>query len=142
MTRGQATFGVALVTVALLSTVVAGCSRADDSLEGTQWRLSEWTLSSLSPSDFTITAAFADGTISGRSGVNTYSGPYETGSGGSFSVGPLASTEIAGPERAMRAEGAYLTLLTQATSYELAEGQLTLFDGVGNESLIYRAASG
>ena len=137
--RGLATFGVAVV---LLSAVVAGCTRGGDPLEGTQWRLSEWTVSSLSPADFTITAAFADGTISGRSGVNSYSGPYETGSGGSFSAGPLASTEIAGPKPAMRAEGAYLTLLTQARSYELAEGRLTLFDGSGNESLVYRAASG
>ena len=137
--RGFATFGVAVV---LLSAVVAGCSRGGDPLEGTQWRLSEWTLSSLSPADFTITAAFADGTISGRSGVNTYSGPYEAGSGGSFSAGPLASTEIAGPKPAMRAEGAYLTLLTQARSYELAEGRLTLLDEGGNVSLIYRATSG
>ncbi len=137
--RGLATFGVAVV---LLSAFVAGCSRGGDPLEGTQWRLSEWTLSSLSPADFTITAAFADGTISGRSGVNSYSGPYEAGSGGSFSAGPLASTEIAGPKPAMRAEGAYLTLLTQARSYELAEGRLTLLDGSGNESLIYRATSG
>ena len=136
--RGFATFGVAVV----LLSAVAGCSRGGDPLEGTQWRLSGWTLSSLSPADFTITAAFADGTISGSSGVNTYSGPYETGSGGSFSAGPLASTEIAGPKPAMRAEGAYLTLLTQARSYELAEGRLTLLDEGGNVSLIYRATSG
>ena len=139
MRRGPATLGV---VVAVLVAVVVGCSRADDPLEGTQWRLDEWTLSSLRPADFTITAAFADGTISGRSGVNSYSGPYETGSGGSFSVEALTSTEIAGPEPAMRAEGAYLTLLTQASSYELADGRLTLTDGNGNELLIYRATSG
>ncbi len=136
--RGLATFGVAVV----LLSAVFGCSRGGDPLEGTQWRLSGWTLSSLSPADFTITAAFADGTISGRSGVNSYSGPYDAGSGGSFSVGPLASTEMAGPKLAMRAEGAYLTLLAQATSYELVEDRLTLLDGSGNESLVFAAASG
>ena len=64
------------------------------------------------------------------------------GSGGSFSVGPLASTEIAGPKPAMRAERAYLTLLAQARSYELSEDRLTLFDEGGTESLVFAAASG
>jgi heat shock protein HslJ len=47
---------------------------------------------------------------------------------------------MAGPEPAMRAEGAYMTLLGQARSYELTEGRLTLFDEGGNESLIFEAA--
>jgi heat shock protein HslJ len=128
--------------VALLLVGVVGCSRGDNPLDGTQWKLSDWTLSSLSPADFTITAKFADGRISGSSGVNSYSGPYRLGSGNAFGVGPLASTEMAGPEPAMRAEGAYLTLLGQATSYKLAEGRLTLFDGGENESLIFEAANG
>ena len=53
--------------------------------------------------------------------------------------GPLVSTEMAGPEPAMRAEGAYLTLLGQARSYRVDAGRLTLFDGDGNESLIFAA---
>jgi len=32
------------------------------------------------PGDFNITARFADGQISGHSGVNTYGGPYTVGS--------------------------------------------------------------
>jgi len=133
---------VLAVVVALVSLVVVGCSRGDDPLEGTRWRLGEWTLSSLRPADFTITAAFADGKISGRSGVNSYSGPYEAGSGSTFIVGPLLITELGGPEPAMRAESAYLTLLAQTRSYELGEDRLTLFDGNGNESLIFRATRG
>ena len=128
--------------VALLLMGVVGCAGEDNPLDGTQWRLSEWTLSSLSPADFTITATFADGQISGWSGVNSYRGPYSLGSGNSFAAGPLVSTEIAGPEPAMRAESAYVTLLGQARAYELAEGRLTLLDESGNESLIFEAASG
>lgn len=131
-----------VVVVALSPVVVAGCSREGDPLEGTEWRLGEWTLSSSSPADFTITAGFADGTISGRSGVNSYSGPYSVGSGNSFTVGPLASTQMAGPKPAMRAESAYMELLAQAGSYELNENRLTLFDGAGNESLVFEAAGG
>jgi heat shock protein HslJ len=110
------------------------------SLDGTQWRLTEWTLSSLSPADFTITAKFAGGRVSGNSGVNSYSGPYNLGPGTAFSVGQLAVTQMAGPEPAMRAETAYLTLLAQAKSFKTADGRLTLYDQGGNESLIFEAA--
>ena len=140
MTRtSNALASILLFALSLIALV--GCSRGDSPLDGTQWKLSEWTLSSLSPADFTITAEFADGKISGSSGVNSYSGPYELGSQNGFAVGPLAGTQMAGPEPAMRAEGAYLTLLGQARSYKLAEGRLTLFDEGGNESLIFEAAS-
>jgi heat shock protein HslJ len=131
----------AFLLVALALIALVGCSRGGSPLDGTEWRLAGWTLSSLSPADFRITAKFADGRISGSSGVNSYSGPYRLGSRHSFAAGPLASTEMGGPEPAMRAEGAYMTLLRQARSYELAEGRLTLFDEGGSESLIFEAAN-
>jgi len=131
-----------LGAVGLVLITVEGCSHGDHPLNGTRWRLTEWTLSSLSPADFTITAAFEGGQISGRSAVNTYGGPYSLGPGNAFAVGKLAGTMMAGPEPAMRAERAYLTLLGQARSYELGKGRLTLFDGEGNESLVFAAAGG
>lgn len=127
--------------VALSVLLLVGCARGRDALEGTQWRLTEWTLSSLRPDAFDITATFADGQISGHSGVNSYGGPYTLGSRQSFEVGQLASTQMAGPEPAMRAEGAYFTLLGQARSYRVESGRLTLFDAGGNESLIFEAAT-
>jgi heat shock protein HslJ len=48
---------------------------------------------------------------------------------------------MAGPEDAMRAETAYTTLLTEARSHRIAAGTLTLYDGRGNESLIFEVAS-
>lgn len=119
----------------------AGGPSPGGSLDGTQWSLSEWTVSSLDPARLTITAQFADGQISGNSGVNSYSGPYTAGPGDAFSVGPLASTMMAGPEPAMRAETAYTTLLGQAKSYSVSDGMLTLYDQGGNESLIFAAAN-
>ena len=118
----------------------SGCAREPGAPDGTRWRLAEWTLSSISPGEFDITAEFADGQISGHGGVNTYGGPYQLGSRHAFAVGPLVRTEMAGPEPAMRAEGAYLTLLGQAASYRVDAGRLTLFDSGGNESLIFEAA--
>ena len=110
------------------------------SLDGTSWRLNVWTLSSLDPADFTITAHFADGRVGGKSAVNTYGGSYVTGSGGSFSVGQLVSTEMAGAEPDIRAEQAYIELLGKAASYKVNGDALTLFDSAGNESLGFAAA--
>ena len=127
------------VLIVLCLVALVGCSRGVSELDGTQWKLTEWSLSSLSPGEFNITARFADGQISGHSGVNTYGGPYTVGPRHAFKAGLLAATQMAGPEPAMRAEGAYLTLLGQAESYRLASGRLTLLGEGGNESLIFEA---
>jgi len=140
MTRVSKTLAVALLIVVSLVAMV-GCWSAGSTLDGTQWKLTGWTLSSLRPSDFAISAKFDGGQISGNGGVNSYSGPYEVGPGDSFSVGPLASTRMAGPEPAMRAESGYMTLLGQAKTYKIADGKLTLYDAGGNESLSFEAAS-
>jgi heat shock protein HslJ len=138
--RPRLTVTFVLLTLAVTLLAVAGCggSGADvATLDGTAWSLSGWTLSSLDPADFTITAQFADGKISGKSAVNNYSGPYTEGPGDAFSVGQLVSSMMAGPEPDMRAEQAYLTLLAQAASYKVDGGKLTLFDANGNESLTF-----
>ena len=125
------------LSLALLA--VAGCrgSSAAPTLDGTTWRLSGRSVSSLDPNDFTITAQFADGKISGKSAVNSYGGPYTAGPGDAFSVGDLVSTMMAGPELDMRAEQGYLKLLSEAKSYRLDGDRLTLFHQNGNGSLIF-----
>jgi heat shock protein HslJ len=130
----------AMLLVGWSMVALVGCARGHSELDGTQWRLTEWTLSSLNPRDFDITAQFADGKIGGHGGVNSYGGPYTVRSRQAFSVGQLASTQMAGPEPAMRAEGAYFTLLGQARSYRVDAGRLTLLDAGGNESLIFAVA--
>jgi heat shock protein HslJ len=130
----------AMWAVAVAISALVGCARGHAALDGTQWRLTEWTLSSLDAQEFDITAQFEDGKMSGHGGVNSYGGPYALGPGSAFSVGQIASTEMAGPEPAMRAEGAYLTLLGQARSYRVEAGRLTLLDAGGNESLSFEAA--
>ena len=118
---------------------LVGCSDTSGSLDGTQWRLTEWTLSPPNPADFTITAKFTNREVAGNSGVNMYRGPYLLGPGNAFSIGRVAGTLMAGPEPAMRAETAYLTLLGQAKSYKVTDGKLILYDKGGNESLIFDA---
>jgi heat shock protein HslJ len=128
-----------LIPVSLIALV--GCSLSNSPLDGTRWGLDVWTLSYVSPRDFPITAEFADGRISGRSGVNTYNGPYKLGPGAAFSAGPFAVTQMVGSEQAMRTEAAYLTLLRQAKSFKMTHAKLTLYDEFGSESLNFEAAS-
>jgi heat shock protein HslJ len=146
--RARPLLMAAAVLLALgLAAAAGGCGRSGSagspgpSLEGTSWRLTGWSISSQDPNDFTITAAFADGRVGGKSAVNTYGGPYTTGDDGAFSVGELASTMMAGPEPGMQAETNYLTLLAAATKYEVDGDTLTLLDAGGDESLIYTAAT-
>lgn len=131
---------LAVVLLAMLS-LAAGCSSGSGQLDGTDWRLAQWTVSSLDPADFVLTAAFADERVSGSSGVNSYSGSYKTDSGGAFEMEEVSSTSMAGPEPAMRAESAFLTLLRQARSFTVAGGKLTLYDEGGNESLIFEPSA-
>jgi heat shock protein HslJ len=139
--RLSAMFAVLIFVVALLG--IAGCRGFGNDthvLDGTAWRLTGWTLSSLDPHDFTITVQFANGKISGRSAVNAYGGPYTAGPGAAFSVGDLAITDMGGLGPDMRAEQVYLALLGGARSFKRDGDRLTLFDQHGNESLVFQTA--
>jgi heat shock protein HslJ len=110
MTRAASSFAALLIGVSLA--IGAGCA-STSALEGTHWKLVAWSLSSTPPGEFAIDAHFEAGRMSGRSAVNQYSGPYRLGPGREFSAGPFAGTRMAGPEPAMRAESAYLSLLEE-----------------------------
>ncbi len=126
-----------VVLLAAATVVAAGCGGDEPGLDGTSWRLQGWSVSSLSPGDFEITAAFTSDQITGTAAVNTYGGPYTATSDGEFSVGDLARTLMAGSEEAMRAEDTYFQLLAEAQTYEIDGGQLILSDANGNQLLIY-----
>ncbi|NTW28278.1 MAG: META domain-containing protein [Coriobacteriia bacterium] len=133
-----------LIVVVAAAALLAGCTILGGSasrLEGTSWRLVAWSDSAIDPGGFTITAQFADGKITGRSAVNSYGGSYKAGADGSFSSGTIASTLMAGPEPAMRAESTYLGLLGGASSYKLDGNRLRLFDKNSTESLVFEKAA-
>lgn len=130
---------LAVVVFALVVASLAGCS-SGGALEGTTWKLTGWSISSLEPSGYGITATFADGQVGGHGGVNSYSGAYETGSGGSLTVGQITSTLMAGPDDANRAEQGYFGLLAQVRSYKMTDGTLTLL-GEGDDALLIFSAT-
>jgi heat shock protein HslJ len=149
MTSRRVAFLAAGALVVLVGVVGAACGSGSSgggggsgsaaSLEGTSWRLTGWSNTGQNPNDFTITAEFKDGRIGGTSAVNQYGGPYKAGDDGSFSVGDLVSTMMAGPEPAMRAEKTYVDLLSAMTSFTIDDGTLTLTHG--SDHLVFTRSS-
>jgi heat shock protein HslJ len=138
--RSAGLFAAAILLASLAAAAAAaGCGGGQPDLSGTAWKLTGWSASSLDPADFTITADFADEEVGGKSAVNSYSGPYTASSDAAFSAGPLASTQMAGPEPAMRAEAMFFEFMDRAAAYTVNGSTLTLSDGNGNELLIFTA---
>lgn len=133
---------VLALALAALSLAWAGCDSggsggSSSRIDGSDWRLTGWSASSLSPSDFVITASFSGSTIAGRAPVNTYGGTFSSDPGGAFAVSSVQSTMMAGSEPAMRAEQIYFDLLNQARQYSVDGDTLTLSNGSGAQLLIF-----
>ncbi len=124
-----------------LITMLSACndglhSFGDSELSGSRWRLNGWSVSSLDASEFAITASFQEREISGTSAVNQYGGIY-LAERGDFSTRNIVTTEIAGPEQAMRAEHMYMQLLRNARKYRRSADRLALMDANGNDLLYF-----
>lgn len=92
--------------------------------------------------DTTLTATFAeDGTVSGSSGCNTFTGSYES-EGRTLAVGPFASTKMlcSQPEGVMEQEASYLAALQSAVAYDVRGRTLTLYDAEGRRAVDFVAA--
>jgi len=130
--------GALLVLPACSSGSGGGTSQMPAELTGVEWALVSSSVSSSDLGAAGITAAFDAAQMSGFSGVNQYSGPYTARKDGSFKVGEITSTLMAGEESAMQAEQAYMKLLAQCDTYAIADGKLTL--SKGQEELVYEKA--
>ncbi len=71
------------------------------------------------PADAGVTLNLAEGSVNGSAGCNHYFGEY-TVTGDQVAVGPLGATEM-WCEGKMELEDAYLGILSEATSFNLAE---------------------
>jgi heat shock protein HslJ len=93
-------------------------------LEGTDWHLTT------AAQGTTISLQFANGTLGGFAGCNTYNAGYTTtlaeGPTNSISVGPITSTQSLCDETIMTQEQAYLASLQTASQYTISGTSLTL----------------
>lgn len=96
-----------------------------DPLVGTSWELSSSSAGSVDLATFGITAEFSSGSMSGRAPVNSYNTTYQV-QGNGLTLGPIASTKMAGEPAAMQAEGAFFALLSTVTAFEQNSEELVL----------------
>ncbi len=139
---------VALLIVLLL--MLGGCSQpaepateptqpaaTADQLVGVTWNCFEFNVADSPqtvPESPPITAEFkADGTLSGNSGVNTYSTTYTTDGDKITISDKIVSTMMAGPEADMKRESDYLVTLPTAVRFNFSkDGGLILLGPADN----------
>jgi heat shock protein HslJ len=110
--------------------VLAEYKAVSQDLAGTSWMVNSYNngnqavVSVLEGSE--LTAEFAsDGTLSGSSGCNTFTGGY-TVDGEKITIGPLATTMMACEEDLMNQEAQYLAALQSAAVYSIDGNTLQL----------------
>lgn len=113
---------------------------AADPLAGTSWMLTDLGGRAVR-SDTPITLRFEDGRAGGSDGCNNYSTAY-TASADTLSIDKnVVSTLMACPEPVMQQASAYIAALTQAATYKVEGGQLTLFDAGGKALMTFAQQS-
>jgi len=95
---------------------------------------SQWILVGPAALGKEVTITFANGEVTGKAAVNTYSAPFTATEDGSIDIGPITSTEIGGSPAQMAAEQEYFAALERAQAYDSDEVQLTL--RAGDEALV------
>ena len=108
-------------------------------IANTKWELMAWSVSSVEPTEYTMTLTLDKDTFSGRSAVNLYGGGYSA-IGERLILSGIWSTKMAGPPEAMQAEQIYFELLGQVKKYTVTASALTLLDENSNELLVFEKA--
>ncbi len=145
MRRGVVTVGAVLLILAV--SFCCGCTEGPvtggGELTGTVWMLESYMNVDGTMAEplatAPVTAEFADGSVGGTSGCNTYNAPYVT-DGPSFTVSmPIVTMMFCGEPGVMDQESRYLSLLQTAAGYVVSGDKLTVTDSSGQEILIFRA---
>jgi heat shock protein HslJ len=122
---------VAAILVALVA-LLAGCGGEDNAVNAPTMVEGSWKLETLNgaAADPAVptTLSMTDGKATGNAGINQFNGSYSAPSDGVLTFGPLASTQMAGPDNAMKQEQAFLTVLADTKKFTTDNGALVLMD--------------
>lgn len=127
------------VLYSLVLVVLAGCSAPANTpqLDGTSWVVTAIagrpTLGTHPP-----TLAFAETTVSGTTGCNSFTGAY-TRNGDGVAFSPIALTQMACAGAAMTQETAFTAALTKVTQIRSEGSALLLIDAAGKTQLTLNA---
>jgi heat shock protein HslJ len=122
-----------LIALAIAATVaLAACSGSSSSLTGKTWQLTALThrvanglgvVPEADQANYTIEFK-SDGNYQAKADCNQTSGTYTTTSDGGLTIEPGPTTLVACPEGSLSDQ--YIQGLTNASSYAIADGQLTI----------------
>ncbi|KAF1076173.1 hypothetical protein MKMG_01544 [Methanogenium sp. MK-MG] len=139
------TVGVFLLILAV--SFCCGCTQEpvteEGELTGTVWMLETYMNTDGTMAEplatAPVTAEFADGSVGGTSGCNTYNAAYVT-DGQSLTVDmPVVTLMHCDEPGVMDQESRYLSLLGTAAGYTVSDDRLTITDSSGQEILSFRA---
>ncbi len=112
-------------------------------LEGTTWQLIEYVGAAGGvvsvPAGVTVTATFANGTLSGNGGCNNYNASY-TVDGNKLSIGQVTSTMMACTGAAGPVEPPYLAILPKVATFSITGDTLELLNESGTITLRFQGA--
>jgi heat shock protein HslJ len=98
-----------------------------DTLSGTVWVLQAWNIGEPAASTPAVTLKLESGRLTGASGCNRYSAGVQGGATpGEFSVGLIAGTRMACPERESAVEARFLEQLAGARKFGFLLGRLAI----------------
>jgi heat shock protein HslJ len=120
----------ATLSAVLLALAVSACSMGGEApgggLEGTSWVVESIGGASPAPASAPTMIFGEDGSVSGSSGCNQYSGTFRT-DGDAITISQLASTMMACEDERMAVEAAFSAALSGSSAWRLGEdGRLTL----------------
>jgi heat shock protein HslJ len=130
-----------IVLFVLSIALFIGACDGSDSIDASQLAGQTWILTTyddIQPiPDHQPTLQFEDGQVSGTTGCNHYGGSYQI-KGDAIRFEALYNTEMAclEPEGLMEQEESFMKLLGAANRFELVDGVLTIFTGLG-QTLIF-----
>ncbi len=127
------------VTVTADGKSVKGCGGAilsPQTLEGTDWtiiRVREMDALSDRPANI----AFSNGRISGTSGCNRFSGPYDVNTT-ALTLGPVAATKMACPGTAMEQETKLFAILKGTIGMTFRNGDTLILTGANGRTVVLK----
>jgi heat shock protein HslJ len=134
-----------MIVFALQASRVALAQQAPMSISGTSWNVQAYVdqqgnLTSVIQGTQPTLSFVTDRAFSGDTGCNSFSGSY-TVSGASIAFGNMSTTLQACIDPIAEQEQAYLTALSNSTSYKFSDARLILSDANGNQQVILTRAS-
>ena len=122
------------ITGLFIALTFAGCAGVakQTQLAGSEWQPTRLGTSAVPAKPESYVQFRVQGRLAGLGGCNRFMGSYKL-DGDKIAIGPLASTQMACPDPAMKQERAFVSALQDAKTFKREKGTMILFGANGTE---------